>query len=119
MEQMTTTPLFPSLSTGLDVDGLAAQLLFIWEAVKGPVIVPFLRVMVVLCLTVSIMLFCERIYMSVVIVLVKLFGRKPDKRYKFEPLREDEESGHSNFPHVLIQIPMYNEKEVCHVFSFF
>ncbi|KAL0309592.1 UNVERIFIED_CONTAM: Glucomannan 4-beta-mannosyltransferase 9 [Sesamum radiatum] len=60
----------------------------------------------------SAMLFVERVYMAVVITLVKLFGRKPDKRYKWEPLKDDLELGNSAYPTVLVQIPMYNEKEV-------
>lgn len=111
MERITTTALFPDPLMG-PLDDLAGQLLFIWETIKAPLIVPILQILVVLCLMVSLMLFCERVYMSIVIVLVKLFGRKPDKRYKFEPLGDDMESGNSDYPHVLIQIPMFNEKEV-------
>ncbi|CAN6452329.1 unnamed protein product [Victoria cruziana] len=60
----------------------------------------------------SLMLFVERIYMAVVIVIVKLFGRKPEKRYKWEPIKDDVELGNSAYPLVLVQIPMYNEREV-------
>ncbi|OVA04636.1 hypothetical protein BVC80_1711g23 [Macleaya cordata] len=60
----------------------------------------------------SLMLFIERVYMGVVIVFVKLCGRKPEKRYKWEELKDDVELGNSNYPMVLVQIPMYNEKEV-------
>ncbi|CAJ1976660.1 unnamed protein product [Sphenostylis stenocarpa] len=41
-----------------------------------------------------------------------LFRYKPDKKYKWEPLRDDLEIGNSAYPMVLVQIPMYNEKEV-------
>lgn len=58
------------------------------------------------------MLFIERVYMGIVIVLLKLFGRKPQKRYKWEAMKDDVELGNSAYPMVLIQIPMYNEKEV-------
>ncbi|KAE8683232.1 putative mannan synthase 3 [Hibiscus syriacus] len=37
---------------------------------------------------------------------------KPEKRYKWEPMKDDVELGSSAYPMVLIQIPMYNEKEV-------
>ncbi|CAL0321248.1 unnamed protein product [Lupinus luteus] len=50
--------------------------------------------------------------MGVVIAFVKLFGHKPDKRYKWEPIRDDLELGNSAYPIVLVQIPMYNEREV-------
>lgn len=93
-------------------DDIKAQVLLIWDMIKVPLVIPLLRVAVVVCLMVSLMLFCERVYMSIVIVLVKLFGRKPDKRYKFEPFKDDVESGNSDYPHVLIQIPMFNEREV-------
>ncbi|KAK3020531.1 hypothetical protein RJ639_046220 [Escallonia herrerae] len=47
-----------------------------------------------------------------VFVPVKLFGRKPEKRYKWEPMKDDVELGNSAYPMVLVQIPMYNEIEV-------
>ena len=50
--------------------------------------------------------------MGIVIGLVKLFKRKPEKRYKWEPMEDDLELGNSVYPMVLVQIPMYNEKEV-------
>lgn len=91
---------------------IAAQIGMMWELIKAPVIVPLLRLGVYICLAMSLMLFMERLYMGVVIILVKLFWKKPEKRYNFEPLQDDVEMGSSNFPVVLIQIPMFNEKEV-------
>ncbi|GAB2276851.1 Glucomannan 4-beta-mannosyltransferase 9 [Dionaea muscipula] len=94
----------------------------IWKQMKAPLIVPLLKVAVVVCLAMSIMLFVERVYMGIVIALVKLLGcrLKPERRYKWEPLNlkeeEDLEMGiniNSNiYPMVLVQIPMYNEREV-------
>ncbi|WJX84752.1 Glucomannan 4-beta-mannosyltransferase 9, variant 2 [Trifolium repens] len=60
----------------------------------------------------SVMMVIERVYMGVVISLVKLFGRKPEKRYKWEPIKDDIELGNSCYPMVVVQIPMYNEREV-------
>ncbi|KAJ6739389.1 hypothetical protein OIU74_004200 [Salix koriyanagi] len=60
----------------------------------------------------SLMLLMERVYMGIVIVLVKLFWKKPEKRYKWEAMQDDIESGNLNFPVVLVQIPMFNEREV-------
>lgn len=91
---------------------IATQIGMMWELIKAPVIVPLLRLGVYICLAMSLMLFMERLYMGVVIILVKLFWKKPEKRYNFEPLQDDVEMGSSNFPVVLIQIPMFNEKEV-------
>ena len=50
--------------------------------------------------------------MGVVIIGVKLLRRTPEKRYKWEAIKEDTEIGSSVFPMVLVQIPMFNEKEV-------
>nr|GMD76172.1 mannan synthase 1-like [Ipomoea batatas] len=59
----------------------------------------------------SVMLFLERVYMAIVIVGVKCFGKKRYTRYKFNAMKEDLEQN-QNYPKVLIQIPMFNEKEV-------
>lgn len=50
--------------------------------------------------------------MGVVIIAVKLLRRTPEKRYKWEPIKDDTELGNSVYPMVLVQIPMFNEKEV-------
>ncbi|XP_054810946.1 glucomannan 4-beta-mannosyltransferase 2 [Prosopis cineraria] len=91
---------------------LAGQIKLIWEVVKTPLIVPLLNLGVYICLAMSLMLFIERLYMGVVIILVKLFWKKPEQRYRYEPIQDDVELGSSNFPVVLVQIPMFNEREV-------
>ncbi|XP_022143697.1 glucomannan 4-beta-mannosyltransferase 9 [Momordica charantia] len=93
-------------------DDMSFQVSLIWDAIKAPVVVPLLRLSVFVCLIMSLMLFVERLYMGVVIVLIKLLGRKPEKRYKWEPMKDDIELGNSAYPMVLVQIPMYNEREV-------
>jgi len=93
-------------------DGVTGQIGLIWQVIMEPLIVPVLKLLVVVCLGMSIMLFIERVYMGVVIVFVKLFGKKPNKRYKWEPIKDDIELGNSAYPMVLVQVPMYNEKEV-------
>lgn len=102
----------PAYTTGLLRGDMSVQFGMVWSQIKAPLIVPLLRLAVLLCLVMSLMLFIERVYMAVVIVLVKLFGRKPEKRYKWEPMKDDVELGNSAYPMVLVQIPMYNEKEV-------
>lgn len=97
---------------GANVDVVTSQFGLIWEQAKSPLIVPLLKLLVAICLGMSLMLFVERVYMGFVILLVKVFGRKPEKRYNWEPLKDDLEIGNSNYPMVLVQIPMYNEKEV-------
>jgi beta-mannan synthase len=103
----STSNIFP---TGRD--DITGQFGLIWKVLKEPLIVPVLKLLVVVCLGMSIMLFIERVYMGIVIVFVKLFGKKPNKMYKWEPMKDDIEVGNSAYPMVLVQIPMYNEKEV-------
>ncbi|KAL2481282.1 Glucomannan 4-beta-mannosyltransferase 9 [Abeliophyllum distichum] len=107
MDQLSSTTPFEGAE-----DDISEQFSIIWGQIKAPLIVPWLRVAVFLCLILSVMLFIERVYMGIVITLLKIFGRKPEKRYKWEPLRDDLELGNSAYPTVLVQIPMYNEKEV-------
>ncbi|KAJ7971485.1 Glucomannan 4-beta-mannosyltransferase 9 [Quillaja saponaria] len=111
MDRLSSTTLLPDSFHGAR-DDITMQLGLIWSQIKAPLIVPLLRIIVVLCLIMSLMLFIERAYMSVVITLVTLFSRKPEKRYKWEPMKDDEELGNSSYPMVLVQIPMYNEREV-------
>ncbi|KAK2655077.1 hypothetical protein Ddye_008129 [Dipteronia dyeriana] len=111
MEQLSTTNLLPDAFQGARGD-ISMQFQLLWDQIKAPLIVPLLRVAVLVCLIMSLMLFIERVYMGIVIVLVKLFGRKPEKRYKWEPIKDDVELGNSSYPLVLVQIPMYNEREV-------
>lgn len=111
MDRLSSTALLPEAFQGTR-DDVTAQMGLIWEQIKAPLIVPLLRLALFVCLAMSLMLFIERVYMGVVIVLVKLFGRKPEKRYKWEPIRDDVELGNAAYPMVLVQIPMYNEREV-------
>ncbi|KAG4974354.1 hypothetical protein AAZX31_11G163900 [Glycine max] len=101
----------PDSINGVNFD-VAAQIKMVWEVMKAPLIVPLLNLAVYISLAMALMLFMERVYMGIVIILVKLFWKKPHQRYKFEPLQDDEELGNSNYPVVLVQIPMFNEKEV-------
>lgn len=95
-------------------EDIAGQIGLIWELIKVPLIVPLLKLGVYICLAMSLMLFMERLYMGIVIILVKLFWKKPEKRYNWQPIQDDVELGSSNFPVVLVQIPMFNEREVCY-----
>lgn len=79
-----------------------------WELM----IVPLLTICVYICLAMSAMVFIERVYMGAVILVVKLFGMKPQNRYKWEAIKDDSEDANAAFPMVLVQIPMCNEKEV-------
>ncbi|XP_008804385.1 glucomannan 4-beta-mannosyltransferase 9 isoform X1 [Phoenix dactylifera] len=111
MERVSSTTILPETLQGAR-DDITEQMGLVWQQIKAPVIVPLLRLTVFLCLAMSVMLFVEKVYMAVVIVIVKLLGKRPEKRYKWEPMRDDLELGNSAYPMVLVQIPMYNEKEV-------
>lgn len=111
MEGVSSAALLQETLQG-GTDDIAFQASLIWDAIRAPVVVPLLRLSVFLCLVMSVMLFVERVYMGVVIAFVKLLRRKPEKRYKWEPMKDDIELGNSVYPMILVQIPMFNEKEV-------
>lgn len=92
-------------------DDAVENLRLLWQLVKWPVVVPLLRGAVFVCAVMSVMLFLERVYMAVVILFVKVLGRKRYTKYKLEAWKDDLELNNSH-PMVLVQIPMYNEKEV-------
>ncbi|XP_047958171.1 glucomannan 4-beta-mannosyltransferase 9-like [Salvia hispanica] len=95
------------------ISGAEEQLMLVLGQVKASkVLVPLLDISMAVCLIMSVMLFVERVYMAIVIAIVKISGRKPGTRYKFEPLQEDLEQGNLAFPMILVQIPMFNEREV-------
>ncbi|CAA0829721.1 Glucomannan 4-beta-mannosyltransferase 9 [Striga hermonthica] len=82
-----------------------------WDSIRVPIIVPLLRFAVYLCLGMSIMLFLERVYMAIVIVFVRILRKKKYTKYQLDAIKEDLEMNR-NYPMVLVQIPMFNEKEV-------
>ncbi|GMI96627.1 CELLULOSE SYNTHASE LIKE A9, RESISTANT TO AGROBACTERIUM TRANSFORMATION 4 [Hibiscus trionum] len=112
MDRLPATTVLPDALIQGTADDISMQMALVWGQIKAPLIVPLLRVSVVICLTMSLMLFMERVYMGIVKLLVRLVGRKPETMYKWEPLKDDAEFGNSAYPKVLVQIPMYNEKEV-------
>ncbi|ESR43557.1 hypothetical protein CICLE_v10011455mg [Citrus x clementina] len=111
MGQLAAATVLPNSALG-GTDDIAVQLSLLWGWIKAPLIVPLLNIAVFLCLIMSLMLLIERVYMSIVILLLKLSGRSPETRYKFQPMKEDVELGNSSYPMVLVQIPMFNEREV-------
>ncbi|WOK97587.1 putative mannan synthase 4 [Canna indica] len=89
------------------------EIYVLWVKVRAKLIAPVLWVAVVLCLIMSVMLVLEAMFMSAVSLGVKLLRRSPEKRYRWEAIAgDDEELGSMAFPMVLVQIPMYNEREV-------
>jgi len=79
---------------------------------RAMVVVPLLRVAIFLCLVMTLMILAEKICFGMVSLVVKIFHLKAEKRYRWEPMRPDLEQGTRAYPKVLIQIPMFNEKEV-------
>ncbi|CAL9091745.1 unnamed protein product [Musa acuminata var. zebrina] len=97
---------------GIAWDALPNRIGLLWMWVRGRVVVPLVRIAVVLCLVMSIILLIEKVSMALVSLYVKVFRRKPEKIYKWEPIQVDEELGSSVHPMVLVQVPMFNEREV-------
>lgn len=75
---------------------------------KDSLMVATLKIAVFMCVTMSMMLLVDKVYMLMVVSFVKLFGREPQK---WEALNDDAELGNTNYPMVLVQIPMCNEKQ--------
>ncbi|WZZ75432.1 hypothetical protein YC2023_086802 [Brassica napus] len=88
------------------------QIQYLWRKTRSLVLLPVFKGLVIMCLVLSIIVFFESFYMNIVILFGKLLRRKPEKLYKWEAMQEDVEAGSENYPKVLVQIPMYNEKEV-------
>lgn len=82
---------------------------YAWQSIRVPVIIPLLSLAIMLCSVMSIMLFIERVYMAIIILCVKLLGKKRYTKYELENMKEDLELNKS-YPMVLVQIPMHNEK---------
>ncbi|KAL1558207.1 glucomannan 4-beta-mannosyltransferase [Salvia divinorum] len=84
----------------------------LWGTIKATFLARGVRLGLFICLIMSTMLFVEWLYIGFVVAYVKLYRKKPEKRYKWEPIRADPETGNAAFPMVLVQIPIFNEKEV-------
>jgi beta-mannan synthase len=81
------------------------------------------RLLVFLSLAMTVMILVEKLFVCAVCLVVRAFRLGPHRRYRWEPISAsadggDEESGHgggggeAKHPMVLVQIPMYNEREV-------
>ncbi|KAF3453109.1 hypothetical protein FNV43_RR03543 [Rhamnella rubrinervis] len=97
---------------GYGYEEITGQIWKMWGIIKAPVVVAVLKVMVYVASTMCFILSIDLLYMGLGIILVKLFWKKPEKRYKFQAIQQDPEMGSSNFPLVLVQIPMCNEEQV-------
>jgi beta-mannan synthase len=89
-------------------------LLRAWEQVRSGLVVPLLKAAVVACAIMSVIVLAEKVFLGMVSLAVKLLRRRPGRMYRCDPIvPQDKEAGSAAFPMVLVQIPMYNEKEVC------
>ncbi|KAM0936778.1 putative glucomannan 4-beta-mannosyltransferase [Dioscorea sansibarensis] len=84
----------------------------VWKHVRESVVIPVTKIAIIICLIMSVMLVTEKLAMGIVTLFVKIFRRTPEKIYKWEPIKEDEELGTFAYPMVLVQVPMFNEREV-------
>ncbi|CAL0326787.1 unnamed protein product [Lupinus luteus] len=92
-------------------DYASSQLRYAWESIRAPVIIPLLKLAVILCSVMSVMLFVERVVMATVCAIVKVLGKKKYRKYNLDAMKQKLHRS-QRYPNVLIQIPMYNEKEV-------
>ncbi|CAO2040700.1 unnamed protein product [Urochloa humidicola] len=85
-----------------------------WGQVRAELLVPLLRAAVVICTAMSVIVLAEKVFLGTVSAVMKLLRRRPSRMYRCDPIaRPDEEvAGSEAYPMVLVQIPMYNEKEV-------
>ncbi|XP_062199861.1 glucomannan 4-beta-mannosyltransferase 1-like [Phragmites australis] len=104
-----------SLGFGTAAAGSPATMRAAWRAVRWSVVVPTLQLAVYVCAAMSLMLFLERLYMAVVVAgLWLLRGRKRAHRRDGDQQQDDlvEAAADHCHPMVLVQIPMFNEKQV-------
>jgi beta-mannan synthase len=88
--------------------GAAAVAVSLWDAARSAAVAPALAAASWACLALSAMLLTDAVFLAA----ASLARRR---RYPEGPLGcggEDEENGRGGYPMVLVQIPMYNEREV-------
>lgn len=98
--------------TAVEWEIATKQFLYVWNPIRSILIVPLLQFSVAVCVIMTVMILLEKLFVGAISLVVKIFKLKPEKRYNWEPIKQDEELGSSVYPMVLVQIPMYNEKEV-------
>lgn len=94
---------------------LGGELRTAWDAVRAAAVAPALATASGACLAMLAMLLADAVFMAA----ASLARRRPERRYRAGPLgsggnaeEDDEEGGRLGYPMVLVQIPMYNEREV-------
>ncbi|KAK9667656.1 hypothetical protein RND81_13G002600 [Saponaria officinalis] len=83
----------------------------IWELTRSNIVVPLFQSIVYVCLAMSLMVFVECVFLNVVISVTKIIGKTPEKTYKSEALIANADDNDENYPMLLVQIPMFNERQ--------
>jgi beta-mannan synthase len=116
----------------VDWAAAASQCAYAWAQARAFVLVPAIRLLLALSLAMTVMILVEKLFVAAVYFTVKALGLKPERRYQWRPIEAaaaigdgdagDEEAvlgasaggggASAAFPVVLVQIPMYNEREV-------
>ncbi|VAH85570.1 unnamed protein product [Triticum turgidum subsp. durum] len=112
------------LPVRVDWAAVAAQCAWAGMQARAFLVVPAIRLLVLLSLAMTVMILLEKVFVAAVCFAAKAFGHRPERRYQWRPIaagaaaaaRGDEEAGvggggSAAFPVVLVQIPMYNERE--------
>nr|CAB3481045.1 unnamed protein product [Digitaria exilis] len=106
------------LPVRVDWAAVAEQCAWAASRVRSLLVVPAVRLLVFVSLAMTVMILVEKLFVCAVCIAVRVFRLTPDRRYRWEPITagSDEESGGdrdtAKYPMVLVQIPMYNEREV-------
>ncbi|XP_062196335.1 probable glucomannan 4-beta-mannosyltransferase 11 isoform X1 [Phragmites australis] len=107
--------LWAELPVRVDWTAAAAQCAAVWAHARALVVVPVVRLLVFFSLAMTVMILIEKLFVCAVCLVVKVFRLQPERRYRWEPIAAaagDVEAGGAAHPMVLVQIPMYNEREV-------
>ncbi|GJN16138.1 hypothetical protein PR202_gb03096 [Eleusine coracana subsp. coracana] len=96
------------------VDGaaVAAQCAWVWARLRAVVVVPAVRLLLAVSLAMTVMILVEKLFVCAACLVVKAFRLGPERRYRWEPIVSGAGGGAKRHPMVLVQIPMYNEREV-------
>jgi len=104
------------LSFPATIAAFVEALLQAWAKVRAGLLVPLLRAAVLLCTAMSVIVLAEKVFLRTVSSVMKLRRRRPWRVYRCNPIeRPDKDEEAAAYPMVLVQIPMYNEEEVCTV----
>ncbi|XP_078175238.1 putative glucomannan 4-beta-mannosyltransferase 6 [Carex rostrata] len=94
-----------------DVAVILEHIVVLWIVIRK-VLLPTFQVIVMLCMMMSVIVLVEKAFLGLVSGYTEAFRQRPKRIYKCDPIVEDKEFGSLAYPMVLVQIPMYNEKEV-------